>query len=135
MHSIIGIPVARRDEVAPSPEASVGALFALTGRPVSKVPRALMYWAPRMRVSALPFWELELSAPAAALFDTGESAGAVTTVFARLDVGDVLRFYVPDAVQPAALWVPFLVSVSPIVVDSTEIPVIRPINFRRVTFP
>lgn len=132
VHINVGIPVTSGVVPWPSPEEVLRRLFALTGVPISQVPRPQLHWAPPVTVAWLPMWRLELSAPITGQLEGGGAAPPFSTIFARLDIGDSITFFIPEEAQPPVIWAPFAVSFEPFVEDSVAIPVIKPILFRRV---
>jgi hypothetical protein len=132
VHLSAGIPLTRGGIPWPSPEEVLRRLFELTGVPISQVPQPQLHWYPPVTVAWLPMWRLELSAQITGQFEDGGIAPPFSTIFARLDIGDSIAFYVPEETQPPVIWAPFPVSFEPFVMDSVRFPVIKPILFRRV---
>jgi hypothetical protein len=132
VHLDSGIPVTGGVVPWPSPEEVLRRLFELTGVPISQVPQPQLHWYPPITVAWIHMWRLELSAQITGQLEDGGTAPPFSTIFARLDIGDSIAFYVPEETQPSVIWAPFPVSFEPFVEDSVAFPVIKPIIFRRV---
>lgn len=135
MHTSVGIPRSRSGGLQPSAEAVVGALYGITGIPVTHVPRPQLTWRPPMTIPMYPIWELETAATFSGRFEDGAETGPISLIYAGLFALDSLGFFVAAESQPNEVWMPFPVSFDPLVLDSVAVSVLHPISFRRVLFP
>jgi hypothetical protein len=122
-----------------SPEEAVKAVFELTGRPISRPPRAVLRWLPYYPSQICPSWELELAAPVTGLnVATGDSVTVSSLLVERglpSCIGAPIEIRVAAPIQPTELWYPFPVSVGSSELDSVAVPIVRPVLYQQLLLP
>lgn len=136
-HSSIGLPAGWDDGLWVTPEDAVRELFLATNVRIRAVPAGHVRWGPGMTVPAYLNWRLELETPVIGSFESGEvSAPVASVIVRRVATNDTeFEFMIPIKEQPPHVWIPYPVQFDPLIVDSVAVPLIHPIELRRVWFP